>query len=88
MCYIKTQKEYSYIFDSISYGIQSGYPFAKESPFVEPFKNALIKMRNSGILHRIWENNQIILDTQCEDRKVNTSVDKPFPDKNLYHSFS
>ena len=53
-----------------SYGIQTGYPFVKESPFIEPFKRALIQMKSSGVLNRIWHNHVIHLETQCEGKKV------------------
>ena len=53
-----------------SYGIQTGYPFVKESPFIEPFKRALIQMKSSGVLNRIWHNHVIHLETQCEEKKV------------------
>ena len=53
-----------------SYGIQTGYPFVKESPFIEPFKRELIQMKSSGVLNRIWKNHVINLETKCEEKKV------------------
>ena len=48
------------------------FPFAKESPFLEPIKNVLIQMKKHGILDNIWKRHQVNIDHTCEEKKVNT----------------
>ena len=45
-------------------------PFTKESPFHEHFKRTFDKMMSYGVLKKIWDDHQKILDLQCEERKV------------------
>ena len=46
------------------------FPFAKESPFLEPVKNVLIQMKKHGILDIIWKRHQVNIDHTCEEKKV------------------
>ena len=46
------------------------FPFAKESPFLEPFKKSLFEMKKSGILKQIWNRHKTDIDNICEERKV------------------
>ena len=50
------------------------FPFAKESPFLEPIKNVLIQMKKHGILDNIWKRHQVNIDHTCEEKKVNAYV--------------
>ena len=54
------------------------FPFAKESPFLEPVKNVLIQMKKHGILDNIWKRYQVNIDHTCEEKKVNAySISTP-----------
>ena len=46
------------------------FPFAKESPFLEPIKKTLFEMSKSGVIKRIWDAHQTIDDDNCRKQKV------------------
>ena len=46
------------------------FPFAKESPFLDPIKKTLFEMSKSGVIKRIWDAHQTIDDDNCRKQKV------------------
>ena len=45
-------------------------PLAKESPFLEPLNVVLYKLKQFGVIDKIWKKYETNIDKQCDAPKV------------------